>query len=227
MKASRERWNALCGKLGALDNPKAKRIFAGDNRASGRLVNRIYDKLIAAYTGPERHYHNLNHINSGLEKLDEVYNLDLNPNPDALEMAWWWHDFIYNIHSNSNEDQSAASANMALKELNVPAKFRIHVMQLIIATKHDYIPDSFDRRLIIDIDLTSLGNSPEIFDQNTANIRKEYAHVSNQDFVKKRAQFFRKFLEGRPSIYLTNIFRNRYEAQAQENLKRTIEKSSS
>ena len=95
-------------------------------------------------------------------------------------------------------------------------------MKFIIATTHDHIPRNNDARLMVDIDLASLGTPPEIFDQNTANIRKEYSHVSDDHFRRGRAQFFKKMLENRPSIYLTPYFRERYEAQAQENIAKTI-----
>ena len=205
----------MCQRLGA--------FFASD-----KLIDSSYDDLIKAYTEHGRHYHNLGHINDGLDKLDEVRDLGLASDPNGIEVAWWFHDAVYDTRSHVNEESSAAVANNILKNLGFSDKLlahidlRIKVTQLILATKHDFLPGTEDGRLMVDIDLSSLGTPPEIFDQNTADIRKEYAHVSDDDFVRGRVQFFRKFLEGRPSIYSTKHFRDIYEKQAQENLKRLI-----
>lgn len=213
---TRKRWHSLCQRLGA--------FFASE-----KLLNKAYDDLITAYTEPGRYYHNLEHISDGLNKLDEVRSLI--SDPDGIEMAWWFHDAVYDTTSSVNEEASAAVANNVLKGLGFSDKLvahiglRMQVMQLILLTKHDFIPTIEDGQLIVDIDLASLGTPPEIFDLNTANIRNEYAHVSDEDFVRGRAEFFRKFLQGRPSIYLTKYFRDIYEIQAQENLKRVIAKA--
>lgn len=212
---TRERWYALCQRFGipsSLD----------------KLIHANYDDLAEVYTAPGRYYHTLDHINDGLNKLDEIRSLHLSSTPDVIEMAWWFHDAIYDATSSVNEESSAKMANTALNTLGLSNELyfhlhlRIQVAELILATKHDLPPITDNGRLIVDIDLASLGTPPEIFDLNTANIRKEYAHVSDDDFARGRAGFFRKFLEQRPSIYLTEYFRNLYEAQAQKNLKRII-----
>ena len=208
---TKERWMNLCLRIGAEDNPITR-----------TNINARYNELIAAYTGPDRHYHNLDHINDGLEKIDKVRHLAWNP--DAIEMAWWWHDFVYNTKSKLNEDKSAEMADNVLREFKVSIELRAWIIALIYATKHIYLPEpeDYDLCLMIDIDLASLGAPPEIFDRNTANIRKEQAWLSIRDFRKGRVEFFRKMLKDRPSVYLTQCFRDKYEAQAQENLKRTM-----
>lgn len=219
MLATRGRFLDLCERLGARDNP-----------IIGRTIDGTYNELVTAYTGPDRHYHNIRHISEGLALLDEARPLA--KIPDILEMAWWWHDFVYYPGSNSNEEDSAKAANRALTELalsdgGLGATLRPNVIRLIRATKHDLVPLWPDDRLIVDIDLVSLALSPERFDENTAKNREEYRIVvpNDRDFEIGRAQFFRKFLEGRLSIYLTQYFRDKYEAQAQENIRRLIAKA--
>ena len=209
MKATVERFTALCQRLGAKEN-----------HCSRRTVSSTFDELVAIYTGPDRYYHDLNHINGGLDSLDD--SLALAQNPNALEMAWWFHDFVYNTGSKTNEYDSSLAADRMLYELGLSVAVRNVIVWLIMATKHDHIPDDQDQRLIIDIDLASLGGLPEVFDRNTADIRKEYSRVTDEDFKKGRSEFFKNFLNGRPSIYLNESFRNKYEAQARENLRRTM-----
>lgn len=208
MLAARERFKALCTRLGARDNPK-----------TGRTIDTTYDELFAAYTGPDRHYHDIGHISDGLGKLDEVRHLA--ECPDYLEMAWWFHDFVYDTRSKVNEYNSALLADRILWELGVQSAIRNIVVWLIMATKHDHVPANRDQRLIIDIDLVSLALPPEEFDKMSEKIRLEY-NIPVEMYRIGRANFFKKMLENRPSIYLTKYFREKYEAQAQENLKRTI-----
>ena len=204
MKTTRERWLKLCRIVGAKDNP------------TGRSIDSTYNELSDTYTGPDRHYHNLDHISDGLEVIDKVWHLT--ENPEVLEMAWWWHDFVYKIGAKDNELMSAIYAFNVLSELSVPTLFCVKVMARIMPTLHTYIPDYIDDRVMVDIDLASLGYSPEIFEANTENIRKEYG-ASVEEFRIGRVNFFIKFLEGRPSVYLTEYFRKRYEAQAQKNIR--------
>jgi len=212
LRATRGRWRALCERLGAKGNP-----------VTGRTIDSTYDEIITAYTGLDRHYHNLSHINEGLILLDEVSHLA--DDPDTLEMAWWWHDYICKAGESDNERQSADAGQKALVDLAISPKNRIRVECHTLATKHDFIPESNDSRLIVCIDLAGLAFPPELFDQVTDNIRKEYAQLSDNHFRTGQAIFFRRFLENRPSIYLTEYFRDRYETQAQENIRRLIAKA--
>lgn len=214
MKNTRERWVKLC-----------KIVGAKDNLVTGRTIDNTYDELAAAYTGPYRHYHNLDHISEGLELLDKVWHLA--EYPDVLEMAWWWHDETYKTKRSDkkpNELVSAINAFRTLRELSVPDKICVGVMARVMPTLHTYIPDYMDDRLIVDIDLASLAAPPDVFNINSENIRKEY-FASPEEYRIGRVNFFRKLIDGRPSIYLTKYFHERYEAQAQNNIRDYLAKN--
>ncbi|MEZ0298385.1 MAG: hypothetical protein ACAI35_18205 [Candidatus Methylacidiphilales bacterium] len=68
-----------------------------------------------------------------------------------------------------------------------------------------------------DIDLATLGASPEIYAQYAANIRREYAHVEDALYSSGRARVLRTFLE-LPDIYASPWFRDRFESSARANL---------
>jgi len=211
--ATRERFTALCRRIGAKDNPK-----------TGRTINSTYDELARAYTGPDRHYHDINHISDGLGDLDRA--VFLAEDADALEMAWWSHDFIYDPRSPYNEEESALRFTKFLLELGVRTAFRVKVVRRVMATKHDYIPESTDDQLMVDIDLVPLALPQEAFSKNTLKKREEYREAvpNDDDFKRGTIDFFTKFLDKRISIYLTEYFRSRYEAQAKENINRLISK---
>jgi predicted metal-dependent HD superfamily phosphohydrolase len=218
MRFSKEHWLLFCDRM------MANQLFETIRDVNHDLgINNTYLKLLQNYSGNNRHYHNIDHIDNGLTAIDEIRHLARDP--EALEMAWWWHDYIYDTKSFINEFNSVIAMKTTLLALGVTREFRHIVTGLILATMHDYIPTDIDQRFIVDIDLMGLGSSPEIFDLNTAKIRKEYSRVSDEDFKKGRAEFFRKFLASRKDqpIYLTDYFREKYELQAQENLRRFLE----
>ena len=101
------------------------------------------------------------------------------------------------------------------------------VPELILATKHASPPDQNDTaaRILVDIDLTSLGASWEKFQENTENIRKEYTYggaMTDAEFDAGRIRFFEAFLKDRPSIYTTRFFQEQYEAQARSNIEQSF-----
>jgi predicted metal-dependent HD superfamily phosphohydrolase len=73
----------------------------------------------------------------------------------------------------------------------------------------------------VDIDLSILGGPPDEFDAYERAIRHEYAHVPGEAFASGRARILRGFL-ARGWIYATELFRERYETAARENLRRSL-----
>lgn len=178
-----------------------------------------YEFLEKHYSTQGRHYHNLEHVRDCLKEFDKVK--EFAENPEALEMAIWYHDIIYNTKSKTNEEDSADYAYDLSVEMNLHHKVSKKVYDFIKITKHDKEPQDLDSKLIIDIDLSILGKESEVFNQYEMNIRKEYSWVNEQDFKKGRSSILKQFLK-RDTIYCTEYFRNMYEATARENLQRSI-----
>jgi len=88
-------------------------------------------------------------------------------------------------------------------------------------TLHDHPPRTPDGQLLADIDLTGLGQAPELFDRDGRAIRQEYAHVPEDQFGPGRVNLLERFLD-RPHVYYTPEIRKRYEAQARANLSRAL-----
>ena len=68
------------------------------------------EELIAAYTAPGRHYHNLAHIEDCLGALARVENLSPLER-EILSEAIWWHDVVYDATRSDNEELSARWPN--------------------------------------------------------------------------------------------------------------------
>ena len=173
--------------------------------------------LYRIYTGPGRYYHGIEHIENCFKEL-ALCPLPID-NREGLSWSLWYHD--YDMFS---EDQSAQIAYDAAIEAGFSGAFATSVKNMILVTKHDPLhnaPITNDEKIICDVDLASLGASPEQFQKNTDLIRKEYAHVSDKDFAGGRKLVLQSFLN-RPRIYYTDYFFDKYEAQAQDNLKAAV-----
>jgi len=179
----------------------------------------VRPELERLYSAPGRHYHNLEHIHKCLELLAEVRaQCD---DPDAIEVAIWFHDCIYDPTRRDNEEASAHVAERSLGECGISADQIQRVRELILATKHAVQPTDPDSQLLVDIDLAILGSAPATFDEYERGIRLEYAHVPDEAFANGRAQILEMFL-ARPRIFLTECFRRRFESSARQNLARSI-----
>ncbi len=176
-------------------------------RWSPELLDRLRDR----YAEPHRHYHTLEHIEHCLEEFDPLQAAD----PEAVELAIWFHDAIYDTRRHDNEERSAEWLLQELPEARRAAA-------LILVTKH-HKASTPDEALLVDVDLAILGQSEERFDRYERQIRAEYAWVPEDVFRRKRAELLDGFL-ARPFIYGTEPFRAKYEAAARANLSRSSTK---
>ena len=174
------------------------------------------DALIAAYTAPGRHYHNLAHIDDCLVKLAHVDGLS-DAERNILSEAIWWHDVVYDPARSDNEELSAQ-----LAEAHVGPDIAREVGRLIRLTRTHEVERS-DRlgAILISIDLSILGAEPARYDAYAAAIRKEYAHVPDSDYRAGRARMLSQFA-ARPFIFPDAAFAEAYDRQARENLAREL-----
>jgi len=179
-----------------------------------------YDALYAAYSERHRFYHTVKHIDAMLGHFDVVK--DLAERPAELELAIWFHDAIYKVFSKRNELDSAVWAKEFSLSNGYEEEGAERVYSLIMATLHNGVPQDKDQKLIVDIDLTILGSSPEVYDEFERNVRREYKMVPSFIYRKKRKELLRSFLN-KASIYNFDYFKNKYENIARHNINRAIE----
>ena len=200
-----ERWMALVGRVVAA--PPAE------------VARAVYEDLLARYGAGDRQYHNLGHIQACLGLLDAVRGLA--ESPDAIELALWFHDAIYDSHRSDNEARSAQLAAEALARLGATAALGAVVSDLILATRHQAAPTTPDAAILVDIDLSILGQPAAIFDAYETGIRAEYGWVAADDFRAGRSKVLRGFMQ-RPRIYTTEHFHDMLESTARKNLARSL-----
>ncbi len=178
-----------------------------------------FDRLVASYSEPGRHYHNLEH-------LGEMFRVAsrLTPNTDdpaAVQLAIWFHDAVYDTRARDNEARSGELAAELLKPLGVPTAVIARVVGLINATAHLASADppaDRDIAVLLDADLAILGATEERYRRYAGDIRKEYAWVPDEDYRKGRAAVLKLFL-ARPRIYYHSIMFEEGEERARVNLK--------
>ncbi|MBI4157474.1 N-methyl-D-aspartate receptor NMDAR2C subunit [Candidatus Woesebacteria bacterium] len=196
------RWLNLWGRLGAFGE-----------------IKEAFTLLTTRYKEPHRFYHTLKHVEDCLNKFDEVK--DFVVDKEALELAIWYHDAVYVPGAKDNEEQSANLAIKDIKSMSLPDELGLRVAKLIMVTKHSTIPSDFDAEVLVDIDLSILGEKEEKFDGYEKQIRKEYAVVPDKGFREGRLRLLKSFLD-RKNLYTTQFFYQKYEVVARQNIARSI-----
>jgi predicted metal-dependent HD superfamily phosphohydrolase len=174
--------------------------------------------LLTHYSESHRHYHNMDHISHCLLQLDEVaWQLEV---PDAVELAIWFHDIIYQIGANDNELKSAevfrSLAQPVMNQALIDA-----VCGLIMATTHINDIRDGDAAAMVDIDLSSFGLPWEEYLADSHNLRQEQKDTPDQQFYAGKLKFL-KALTRRNAIFQTRYFREKLEQRARQNIARYV-----
>ena len=190
-----------------------QRLGLAVQRAAGEVRTSLFD----LYNETARHYHTLGHIEECLAHLDEVGSLL--HQPDAVELALWFHDAIYVPGAADNERRSAELFREAAIAMDHALADRI--VGLIMATKHADEHQPGDRGFMVDIDLAGFGAGWEDFMRKGDLVREEYAAHPDAEYFTAQVRFLRR-LQTRRHFYWTDYFRERYEAIAQDNVRRLL-----
>jgi predicted metal-dependent HD superfamily phosphohydrolase len=187
--------------------------------------------LLARYGEPHRRYHTVRHLEEVLAIVDELaVEAD---DPAAVRMAAWFHDAIYAIghvqnpepHAPprlSNEEASAQLAEQVLAELGVDEGRVREAARLVRLTETHRMPEfDWNAAVLCDADLAILGAAPERYRQYVREVREEYAVVPDEVFRPARAEILRSLLTA-PSLFHTEVARDRYEKSARANLAEEI-----
>lgn len=179
----------------------------------------VFDVLVAAYTAPERHYHNLEHLGEMFKVVERLGATVEDPN--ALHLAIWFHDAVYDSRAKDNERRSGDLAVDLLGPIGVPSSGIERVVNMIWATAHaadGHPPAARDTQVLLDADLAILGASEERYARYAADIRKEYAWVPDAGYRSGRAAVLGRFL-ATARVYHTQIMFEEGEQRARANLR--------
>jgi predicted metal-dependent HD superfamily phosphohydrolase len=195
------RWRQLMDRLGA------------EPAAAGGVMA----ELVAAYGDPGRHYHTLGHITELLGRLDR-HSQDI-ADRDAMELAIFFHDAVYDPLRADNEAASAALARERLSALGLDARRVARVEDLVLATRHHEPAGGAgdtDLDQFVDFDLAILASPRETYGAYARAIRAEYAAVPDERYQAGRRRVLEGFLARH--IYRSAHLRALWEADARANL---------
>ena len=156
-------------------------------------------RLIRRWSEPHRRYHGMGHLTAVLLFVDEyATHAD---DPDAVRLAAWYHDAIYDPRASDNEEGSAVLAETELAAIGQPRDRIEEVARLVrLTTGHDPAAGDRNGELLNDADLLVLSSPREAYVAYVNAIREEYAHVSDADFRAGREAVLGALLEF-PRLY--------------------------
>lgn len=180
------------------------------------LAPAVFEDLLARYGEPHRHYHNRRHLAEVLEVVDEF--ADHATDVEAVRLAAWFHDAVYDPQRIDNEQASARLAARTLMEFGWPDERTREVVRLVLlTTRHDAPPGDRNGALLCDADLRILGAGPARYAAYRAGVRLEYAHLDDASYVVGRQAVLRSLL-ALPVLYRLAPARARWEERARRNV---------
>lgn len=188
--------------------------------APAELAARVGADLLRRWGEPHRHYHTANHLAVVLAVVDE--HAGHAADADAVRLAAWFHDAVYDPRRVDNEEASALLAETILPGLAVSPERVAEVARLVrLTASHDPSPGDRNGELLTDADLAVLASPPDAYLAYTAAVRREYAHVSEPQFAAGRASVLHNLL-CLPSLYRTPVLHERWEDAARTNITREL-----
>jgi predicted metal-dependent HD superfamily phosphohydrolase len=189
--------------------------YSNDNK----LIGSVWKEIEKNHSHPGRYYHSLKHLENLMEQLTHVKE---NINSwDGVLFALYFHDVIYNVLKNKNEEKSSEFAGSKLTALNVPVDIIRKCRRIIVATKKHELNTDQDVNYFTDADLSILGATPDIYQNYCEQIRKEYSIYPDLVYKPGRKKVVEHFL-GMERIFKTEYFFNKFEKQARINLQQEL-----
>jgi predicted metal-dependent HD superfamily phosphohydrolase len=176
-----------------------------------------WSEIEKKYSEKNRFYHNLTHLENMLLELEFIKDkaIDL----DSILFSVYYHDIIYDASKSNNEEKSAEYLEKSLIKTSFEAIESCK--NQIIATKLHEESSDMDVNILLDIDMSILGQSWGIYKDYYKKIRKEYNIYPDFLYKKGRKKALKLFLE-QNKIFKTDFFFEKYEKQARANILKEI-----
>lgn len=186
--------------------------------ADDHYIETLWHTLLKKYSGRKRYYHNLLHLEAMFQQL--TFSKPHIQDWDTILFSLFYHDAIYNPLRQDNEERSAALAVKSLQPI-LPASQLSKCRDQILATgRHEWHNDA-DTNFFTDADLSVLGQHWNVYEAYFKNVRKEYAVYPDIIYNSGRKKVLAHFLK-MERIFKTQIFFERYEQQARENISKEL-----
>ncbi len=181
-----------------------------------RLPAALGVELVGRHAEPHRAYHDARHLVEVLSAVDwmaqEADHLD------SVRLAAWFHDAVYDVHADDNEESAALLAKRRLGHAGVSSTTVAEVARLVRLTAgHDPATGDRNGMVLSDADLAILGADSRRYQRYADDVRREYGHVPDAEFRRRRAALLSGLLS-RPRLYRTPPARARWESPARSNV---------
>jgi predicted metal-dependent HD superfamily phosphohydrolase len=184
---------------------------------AAHLTEELREDLLARWSESHRKHHTVTHLHEMLDAIGALADAGVEFDREAVELAAWFHDAIYEIGRDDNEDRSAELA----RELLSSSPVRDEVARLVLVTKtHKVTGDDVNGGVLSDADLSVLGSEPLRYRAYAAAVREEYAAVPDEVFKPARARELSSLLDG--PLFHTSVGRERWEEHARRNIAEEI-----
>lgn len=174
----------------------------------GQQARELSRRVKQSYNEAWRHHHNFDHIldmlkTAGREAADWLDESEIAP----LFWAIIFHDIVYLPSRDDNEEASVRVMKKVMSDLKRNRIFfwRFnkkldelieHVARLIMLTKtHKYNDHDKAEQMMVYCDMRILAAPKEVYETYSANIEKEYAHLSPEEFNRGRIAWLERTLE--------------------------------
>ena len=189
--------------------------------------NSFFRLITEKYNSAERHNHSLLHIEEMLTEFHRIKHLL--KNPLEVYLAIIFHDIIYDIQSQSNEEDSVnfarewLSSNLTTTDINIDC-----VVKLILLSKKygnaslTQAELSEDEKIFLDMDMSIFGARLNRVLEYDEGVGKEYKSKYPVEVYNPERLKFLRSLQGQP-LYLSGYYQNRLGEKATENLEQLIQ----
>ncbi len=199
--------------------PSAAKVVPALRAAWRRLLPGepgLGEELLERWSEPHRRYHDVRHLAQALAAAE---HLAAGEPPRQVLLALWFHDAVYDLKPGQDEELSARLAVNHLARAELPAAEADEVARLVRLTARHVLDagDDPDGALVLDADLSILGQIPGRYDVYVRDVRLEYGTVPDADFTRGRIAVIDGLL-GLDPLFSTEAGRDAWEAAARQNL---------
>jgi len=172
------------------------------------------EHLVSRWREPHRRYHDLDHLRTVLSALDTLRSAGTEFDDEAVTLAAWFHDAIYEIGAPDNEERSAVLAEKMLTGRSCATE----VARLVRATAdHSTAPTDLNASALCDADLSILASDPPQYAEYRADVRDEYSRFKDSVYRAGRKQILERFLL-HERLFHTEFGHKNWELRARRNL---------
>lgn len=203
---------------GADRAPNRARVLPRLQRAWQGLVPdhpELGDRLLQRWSEPHRHYHDPRHL---AQMLDALALLGKGRPPLEVVLAAWFHDAVYAGVPGTDERASAALAETELEAIGLASRQVSEVSRLVELTiDHDPDPADTNGVLLVDADLSILGQPAGRYQMYVRDVRFEHPDLDESSFIVARTRIVAALLEVQ-TLFRSDLGQRLWLGRARENL---------